>query len=385
MGARTRSPSWDVFCRVIDNYGDAAVCWRLARQLAGEHGLDVRLWADNLAALRMLNPAVDAGASRQQVEGVEIGRWEDAQTAAAADVVIEAFGCKLPEGYMHAMASAGSLWITLEYLSAEPWVGAHHGLPSPHPQLPLQRYFYFPGFDAASGGLLREQALFGSRDALQQDPALQARLWRALGCEPPAAGTRTLSLFGYENSAAPALLNCWAEGQDAVLALVPASRLRFQVESFFGETAVADGSSLRRGRLEARFLPFMPQPRYDELLWLCDWNFVRGEDSFVRAQWAARPLVWQIYPQEQGAHWAKLNAFVDRYVAALDDEPASALRALWQAWNGGPAGPLAKAWEAVSRSENELSAHALAWAGRMAALGDLAGNLLRFCEGKRVK
>ena len=43
------SRSWDVFCRVVDNYGDAAVCWRLARQLADEHGARVRLWIDLLA------------------------------------------------------------------------------------------------------------------------------------------------------------------------------------------------------------------------------------------------------------------------------------------------------------------------------------------------
>ncbi len=38
----------DIFCAVVDNYGDIGVCWRLARQLAHEHGMTVRLWVDDL-------------------------------------------------------------------------------------------------------------------------------------------------------------------------------------------------------------------------------------------------------------------------------------------------------------------------------------------------
>ncbi|HET9045379.1 MAG TPA: elongation factor P maturation arginine rhamnosyltransferase EarP, partial [Casimicrobiaceae bacterium] len=39
---------WDVFCKVVDNFGDAGVCWRLARQLVAEHDLAVTLWIDVL-------------------------------------------------------------------------------------------------------------------------------------------------------------------------------------------------------------------------------------------------------------------------------------------------------------------------------------------------
>jgi hypothetical protein len=46
--------SWDIFCRVIDNYGDIGVCWRLARQLANEYPYQIRLWVDELAALKMI-------------------------------------------------------------------------------------------------------------------------------------------------------------------------------------------------------------------------------------------------------------------------------------------------------------------------------------------
>jgi uncharacterized repeat protein (TIGR03837 family) len=135
------------------------------------------------------------------------------------------------------------------------------------------------------------------------------------------------------------------------------------------------GQARRRGRLQARFLPFLPQTRYDELLWACDWNFVRGEDSFVRAQWAAKPFVWHIYPQAADAHRAKLDAFLALYCDGL----GAPLRPLWHAWNGcGPG--VAGAWMALERHGDALRAHAKAWASRLGAQADLASRLARFAE-----
>lgn len=379
---------WDVFCRVVDNYGDAAVCWRLSRQLAAEHGLAVRLWADDLGALHRLNPYISYEAAVQQVEGVEIRPWQTLESGGceAADVAIEAFGCGLPDAYEQAMAQRrpATLWITLEYLSAEPWVGAHHGLPSPHPRLPLQRFYFFPGFDGGTGGLLRERGLLERRQALQRDALARRRLWETLGFEPPPAGALVVSLFAYENPAMAPLLDIWARSPAtrSVVAVVPPSRLRPQVEAWCGAGVAQNGSTRVRGNAQLRFIPFLPQPRYDELLWLCDWNFVRGEDSFVRAQWAARPMAWHIYPQAEGAHWPKLNAFLDRYVEGLEPGLAASLRAFWQGWNGGPPELLAGSWRTLARHLNSLDYHSLAWSTQLAGMGDLAGNLVQFCSSK---
>ena len=376
---------WDIFCRVVDNYGDAAVCWRLARQLAIEHGLKVRLWVDEQSVLPQLDPRVSNQTSMQSVDGVDIRPWQalDAEPPHPGDVAIEAFGCGLPERYTQAMAqrTPSTLWITLEYLSAESWVGGHHGLPSPHPRLPVQRHFFFPGFDAGTGGLLREQGLLEQRDAFQADSSARATLWKDLGFPPPSADALTVSLFAYENPAVFELLGVWAAGKQPVVAAIPDSRLRPEVAAFFGASMVADGTSLSRGQLEARFIPFLSQPRYEQLLWSCDWNFVRGEDSFVRAQWAARPLVWHIYPQQEGAHRAKLNAFLDRYLVGLHPETAAAMRTLWATWNG-DAHELSASWEALVRNRKFLEDHSLAWASRLASMGDLAGNLVHFCISK---
>lgn len=383
------SRSWDVFCRVVDNYGDAAVCWRLARQLADEQGGRVRLWIDILAPLNALCPDVSVSSSRQVVEGVEVWSWSaDTNFPDPAEIAIETFGCGLPEAYVESMAAQDPhpVWVVLEYLSAEPWVVTHHGLPSPHPRLPLQRWFFFPGFVPGTGGVLREASLDSRRAAFEGAPEARARFWRRLGFRLPPPGALVMSLFGYENATAKALLQAWSVGQEPVVIAVPPSRLRADVCAFLGVRDAENGTSVTKGRLETRFLPFVPQPDYDELLWACDWNFVRGEDSVVRAQWARRPFTWQIYPQAEGAHEVKLTAFLDRYCAGLPPGLSDPLRRIWRTWNGlaDGSGPLAADWGALTAGKAVLDGHAAAWGSKLGNLGDLAANLALYCE-ERLK
>jgi uncharacterized repeat protein (TIGR03837 family) len=384
-----RTPErWDIFCRVVDNFGDAGVCWRLARQLAHEHRFNVRFRIDDLASLARLEPAV-VDAPRQTVDGVEVVRWDrggetDAPDGIAPDVVIEGFGCGLSESYVEAIASARRppLWIVLEYLSAEPWVPEHHGLPSPHPRWPLERYFFFPGFVRGTGGLLREESIFRRRDAFGE--AQRDAFWRSVGHAPAPREATAVSLFAYESAPVAELLRHWEHAAGRTIAAVPDGRLLPEVLKHFGLESVPANRLVRRGPLEVRIVPFVPQARFDELLWSCDVNFVRGEDSFVRAQWAARAFIWQIYPQEALAHSHKLEAFLDLYCDGLPERATEAARTLMRVWNrldGGAVTPGA-AWDALSTHSEVLRRHASAWAGRIAAIGDLADNLASFCLDK---
>ena len=398
--ASSRELRWDVFCYVVDNYGDAAVCWRLARELAarsrsaGREGNDgrVRLWIDDLRALQALCPEVDAQALRQRVAGVEVLLWQREQpfdmdaAGAPAEVAIDAFGCGLPDAYAGAMAvrQPAALWITLEYLSAESWVASHHGLPSPPPRLAVQRYFFFPGFTPDTGGLIKEADLDIRRRAFQSDQKVRDAFWRARGFSPVAKDAFTVSLFGYENPGVAALLGAWGNGQTPVVAALPPGRLRPQVLAYFGVLDAGDGAAigtvLRQGNLEVRLLPFLAQSHYDELLWSCDCNFVRGEDSFVRAQWAARPLVWHIYAQAEDVHWAKLDAFLERWCTGLAPDVAVAVRNFWHAWNG--RGDCRAAWEAMMVHRQVLAGHAGKWPKALDLAGNLAEKLAQFCADR---
>ncbi|CUJ45765.1 elongation factor P maturation arginine rhamnosyltransferase EarP [Achromobacter kerstersii] len=360
----------DIFCRVVDNYGDIGVCWRLARRLAQGRGWDIRLWVDDLASFARIQPGITVSAPRQQLGGVDIVHWSDTPDPAltARDVVIEAFACDPPPAFLDSMRQTHPAWINLEYLSAEAWVESCHGLPSQRPD-GLVKHFFFPGFTAATGGLLREPGLTAERDALQASIDQQNAFLRTLGVDEAVLlrrqdGARTVSLFCYPSAPVDALVQALAADPRASVLLVPEG-----IAPGLEAACSAPGAPLL-----AR-LPFVAQPDFDRLLWSSDLNFVRGEDSFIRAAWAARPLVWQIYPQDENIHLEKLDAWLARYPA-----PDSA-QALIRAWNQPETGQTQAtaaaalapaAWEAWANAAHD-------WDASQAARPDLAENLADFC------
>ncbi|MEY3202136.1 MAG: hypothetical protein RIR70_1686 [Pseudomonadota bacterium] len=364
------TPRWDIFCKVVDNLGDIGVCWRLARLLHDEHGLAVRLWVDDLAAHQRICPGVVICDS-QVVSGIEVRHWPDdfsmATAGQVAEVVIDAFGCGLPAAYLAAMP-ADAVWVNLEYLSAEPWVAACHGLHSRLPDCAAPRRFFFPGFTPHTGGLMREHDLVARRQRFEDAGAASAFL-ATLGV--PADARLKVLLFCYPSVCLPTLIEAMDEGPAPVLLLIPEGAV---AQSVLAQLAAKP----RRGFVEARAIPFVPQESFDELLWSMDVNIVRGEDSFVRAQWAAKPFVWHIYPQEGGAHLAKLEAFMARYTAASD--PQSNLKP-WSdfnlAWNEGTL--TAAHWHALKAALPALSHHAQDWATRLSTLPELTSALVQFC------
>lgn len=323
---------WDLFCRVIDNFGDVGVCWRLARDLAAR-GRQVRLVIDDATALAWMAPG---GA-----EGVEVLAWPGPSDA--AEVVIEAFGCDPPAAYVQAMAVARPVWINLEYLSAETYVERSHGLPSPQRD-GQGKWFFYPGFTPRTGGLLREPGL------LERRAAFDRSAWLAAQGIAPRPGERLVSLFSYDNPAIERLLADLAAAP--TLLLVPPGPAR--------RPATA------RGVLRVLPLPYLPQPDFDRLLWSCELNFVRGEDSLVRALWAGAPFVWQAYPQHDGAHHAKVLAML---ASAQLPEAAAAV---WRAWNGLPGA----SWPRLAGLQDPTPW--LAWRERQLAVPDLTGQLLAF-------
>lgn len=355
------APRWDIFCKVVDNLGDIGVCWRLARQLHAEHGLRVRLWVDDLGSFKRICPAVQA-VEAQHIAGVEVRRWgplcDDNDVAA---VVIDAFGCGLPPTYQAAMRDPATVWVNLEYLSAETWVTECHGLSSLLPGANVRRRFFFPGFEPGTGGLLRERDLIARREAFH--PVVTADALKVL-------------LFCYPNPSLPALIDALINGSQAVWLWVPEGGIAQEVGRILGHEPVV-GQGVSFGRLSVNVFAMVPQEKFDELLWAMDINFVRGEDSFVRAQWAALPFVWQIYPQEGGAHLAKLDAFLARYCAGLPVESEEALRALWLGWNEGAL--CSGQWQAFIEHLSTVRAHARSWCDRLSRQSDLASALVQFC------
>jgi uncharacterized repeat protein (TIGR03837 family) len=356
---------WDIFCRVIDNYGDIGICWRLARQLVAEQGRHVRLWVDDLGSLKPLCPEIDASLDAQSAQGVEVRHWRsDFSAERPADVVIEAFACELPDNYLRLMAEAEAkpCWINLEYLTAESWAEECHGMASPHPTLPLTKYFFFPGFTTGTGGLCREASLLRERDCHLERMQAREHL--------------EISLFCYDTAPVGTLLNALSQLKQPSIVHVPPGKPMSAVMSH-----LPGNGPWRHDAALIQPVPFMPQDEYDRLLWRCDINFVRGEDSFVRAQWAGKPFVWQIYRQDEDAHLIKLNAFLDRYCAVMGDNLATATRKMFAAWNDDN-GDLRAAFQTFLGNRKTIEATNRAWCRQLASRDDLATALVKFCASK---
>ena len=350
---------WSIFCRVVDNFGDVGVAWRLAADLAAR-GEQVRLAIDDASALAWMAPG----------GGVEVAAWDDGE-AMGSDVWVETFGCGWPDAAARRLRAmpAPPVCIDLEHLSAEAFVARSHGLPLPRfddAGKALPSWCFYPGFDARTGGLLREPGLLERRRLFDR-----AAWFRTHGLAL-REGERCVVLFCYTNAALPALLAALSDRP--TLLLTTPGPATVQTEAVLGRTAAA-------GRLRAVSMPFQTQTDFDALLWAADLNVVRGEDSFVRAMWAGAPFLWQAYPQDDGAEAAKVEAFVTAFLADAPERLARPLRALYARWNGIAAGsaattltlPDAADWAAASGR----------WCDGLAARPDLVTSLLGFVASKR--
>lgn len=359
-----------IFCTVIDNYGDLGVCWRLARHLAHAHAVAVTLFVDDLSSFQHLAPALDPKRPVQRLGDITIQHWSsDFPAAAPADLVIEGFACHLPESYILAMAACSPppVWINLEYLSAEDWVEGCHGMASTHPQTGMEKVFWFPGFSPATGGLLRSPS----------EMHLFAKVH-----EQPKIG-RHISLFSYENQAIAGLLTALASDSIATTLSVFSGRALTDVSAWLGQS-LAIGDTAQRGALSIHVLPLLDHADYDHLLARSDLNLVRGEDSFVRAQWAGAPMLWHIYPQEDEAHLIKLAAWQARVerVAAASGTP---LPSIWSqalaAWNchaETASAPPETHWAQLLADLPAIRNAMRSWRDHLLTQPDLATQLMRF-------
>jgi len=352
---------WDIFCQIVDNYGDAGVCWRLARSLSSLHGQDVRIFCDDLPTLNLLASGVDPNVK----DGIELLPWEASHNNArhpvkAPDVVIEAFGCELPERYLAGLfiAAKKPIIINLEYLSAEPWIMDFHGKASPQSH-GIPKYFFFPGFQDEVGGLLLDPIPLAGELTAQKIPQDLQEIWLKL--RPKA---KRVSIFCYPG----APLQKWLDDLGTL-------DEDFDILLTHGHSEILALSTRKQTSLPQNLqlfsIPFMSQDEYDWVLSQCDFNIVRGEDSFVRAQLAGKPFIWHIYQQNDQAHEVKLRAFLEIYLETAQQDLKFAVM---KAMN----------WTKPSEWFDALviwNSHAQAWRAQLLQKhedGGLAARLLRF-------
>ncbi|OFW90205.1 MAG: hypothetical protein A3B66_03115 [Alphaproteobacteria bacterium RIFCSPHIGHO2_02_FULL_46_13] len=359
--------SIDIFCAVVDNFGDIGVCWRLSRQLSLDHHITVRLFVDDMESAKAIMP--------DDRSGVEVIHWvKDIDYHQAADMVIEAFACPLPDNVIAAMVAKKSVWIDLEYISAEDWVAGCHAIPSKHPSTGLTKTLFFPGFDAQTGGIIRENGLISRRNAFLNDENAH-NLWRKAHFIPEIDQKYIdISLFCYKTAPLDQLIEHLG-GADKPIRL-------------FRPVRTPQNTPQKVGSVEIIEIPFLSQVDYDYLLWTCDFNFVRGEDSFVRAQLAGKPFIWNIYVQEEAAHLVKLHAFLEKIRPFYDEASFERLANLHDLWNEEGQILTKHSWDVCGLSLQSLAglkSGAQNWSDYLCNQIDLSTQLLTFANTQITK
>ena len=337
----------DLFCEVVDNYGDIGVCWRLAQQL--QHHAQLRLFINDLHAFQRIEPLVNPNLHKQTIQNTQVLSWQEAKHSTPASIVIEAFACQLPASFRSLMHNTTKLWINLEYLSAESWVESVHKMPSPQSN-GVPKYFFFPGFNAKTGGLLRSHTT--------QPIALDSHFWQQLGLSSAPTTDKVAFVFPYPTAPLDLLYSSLAAQPNSWSVLLAAT----------APTPTAEQAQ----RLPIYRLPFIAQAQFDALLDYADLNIVRGEDSFIRAIWAEKPFIWQPYLQEEQAHLVKLGAWLE--TTPLE----STTQHLIQHWNDGQL--QAQELNQVLLTLTSWQRQCQLYAKHLSQHTDLATQLLAFCS-----
>ncbi|OHD25013.1 MAG: hypothetical protein A2Y38_01295 [Spirochaetes bacterium GWB1_59_5] len=292
----------DILCKVVDNYGDIGVVYRLARAISELSAAPrLRLIVDDLAAFSLLEPAIDPALPIQSARGWTVLSWAGPAPGTEAEyrfayagdptrVVIECFACGRPDWFEALLFDpsdyALKTIVNLEYLTAEDYAGEFHMMPSLTRSSRVRKHMFLPGFTAATGGLILDEAFL--RACIRHQSAERYRIL----------------VFGYERDYA------------RIVEDIAEFELERSVQVF-----LASGKSQRcfmdswerAGRpFPVEPLPFMRQEAWDALLAACDFLIVRGEDSMSRAALSGRPFLWQAYPQEGAHQLIKVRALLDR-------------------------------------------------------------------------
>lgn len=358
----------DIFCDVIDNFGDAGVCWRLARDIKKERSWNIRFYINNLKTLAAIEPRIDREKAKQHTAGIEILKWEFAERESPSDIVIETFGCRIPTSFERRIAerNPSSIWINLEYLSAEDWVEGCHMLPSPHPQYGTKKYFFFPGVTNKTGGLICETDLIENRQLFKREKEV---FLKKLGAD--TENPFNTFVFCYPSAPLKILVEAFASDPKPMQLLLASGGAGKEIREL----------AKPYPHISCVPLPMLPQTDFDKLLWVADSLIIRGEDSFARAQLAGKPFIWNIYPQTEETHIQKLIAFEDRLIPFYSPKNFKLLKEINLAFNKGDSSFI-DLWPQWRGATPELTNSAEAWEENLHSVGSLTENLCKFIESK---
>ena len=375
-----------IFCTVIDNYGDIGVTWRLVQELKRRLGWDIYLWLDQADALRALCP--DLPPFPCQHCGIHLNLWQPEHSAANIEyspppnIIIETFACTLPDNALAVAHKHQPIWLNWEYLSAENWAEKMHTAASLLPE-GTRKYFWLMGFTPSSGGLLRESNYINHALPTTDLSALQ--MLRS-SLQLPEKTSPEWFIFGYHSPVWAQWLKMWQASDSPITLLLAGHQVCDSLRDVGSIPNIAlqqAGDSWQVDCVQLIRIPFVPQTDFDSVLQLADGLIIRGEDSFVRAQYAAKPFFWHIYPQNEAAHLDKLQAFWSKTAPYYHQTVYEAHQRLSNELNGSTTLSAAQrlaAWQTLQQQFVPWQQNALSWQQALFAQTDAVSRLDDFIQ-----
>lgn len=315
--------SIDIFCDVIDNYGDIGVVYRFSKEIKNLYpNARVRVILNKLDELIKINSFAQK-INHQNINGVlyiyeEFFKKNFSQYG-VSDIIIEAFGCNIFDEYIEVAKKQSKLWINLEYLSGEEWVEDFHLNESIIDSKTLKKIFYMPGFSEKSGGILMDTEFLENKDySKSHKEEVLRQYFPYLDFTNKRVGT----VFSYEKNF-DNLLETLNNQEEETFLILMGEKTQKSFEKFFEKNSTEDYINLKKyGKIYLYNAKFFSQEEYDSIISAVDFNFTRGEDSIVRAILVGKPFLWHIYLQDEKFHMVKLRAFLDRFreSVSLDDK-----------------------------------------------------------------
>lgn len=302
-----------VLCKVVDNFGDIGVVFRLCRALSElKKNLEIRLVVSNLDSFAKISKGIDSTKTFQEFRGWKVFDWNDNALCKKEfsknppEFILECFQCGRPEWLEELLFSPqfnlNVQIVNVEYLTAESWADDFHLLKSGTRSAKIKKINFMPGFTKKTGGLILDKnfmcCLSEKKFALN---LVKQNLDKKILSEDFSDSFKIL-IFSYPKNF------------DFLASAIKEFSFLKKIIVFVASGAGADSAkiSLKKFKVDFVCLPFIQQEVWDAFLSLMDFSFVRGEDSFSRCCLLGNPFIWNIYPQEEEFHIVKLNAFLQK-------------------------------------------------------------------------
>lgn len=317
-----------ILCKVVDNFGDIGVVYRLAKALTelcnnpinNFPKIKLRIVVDNLHSFSLLEPKIDEKKSIQEINEWKVLQWNDNEICLSEfqknppKIIIECFQCGRPDWLDHLLFDIKVPNIVnivmLDYLTAEDYAETFHCLKSLTRSARVQKVNFMPGFTTKTGGLIQDENFINFKPI-----------------EKNLDNNFNAVFFSYTKDWMPVVkaLNTFNK---------EITKNTLQILAAKGVGLSSFLQACKEANFTVKELDFLPQKEWDNLLYNSPLLFIRGEDSLSRACLSGKPFIWHAYPQSEDYQLVKVQALLEKLKPFFYSDHFKIIEKCWLTYNG---------------------------------------------------